>query len=251
MNTNTFNLLNTELSKINFSLSPEQLSQLGTYATDLISYNAHTNLISREIKHVDDLMRRHFLDSLSLLEFWDELIDSDRHLSSPKLADIGSGAGFPGLCLAIAKPELEVVLIDSVGKKTEFLSQIVKKLGLESRVTVELGRAEEIGHEKPFREKFSIVTSRALSSMAVVAELGLPLLKLGGCLVTYKSRVGLSDEIEAAQAPVGQFGGDKAQIQIPSLQDDDKRHCLVFIAKKKPTPLDYPRPWAKIIKKRN
>ncbi|MBP7862716.1 16S rRNA (guanine(527)-N(7))-methyltransferase RsmG [bacterium] len=242
MNTNTFNLLNTQLLKINFSLSPEQLAQFATYTSELLSYNAHTNLISREIKTEEDLLNRHILDSLSLLEFWDKL-----PLAKPKsLADIGSGGGFPGLCLAIARPELEVVLIDSVGKKTEFLKSVVKTLKLENRVQVELGRIEEIAHERDFRETFDIVTSRAVSAMPTVSELGLPLLEKDGCLVSYKSKNGLTEEIESAQALIGQLGGGKASIHVPTLGNEEKNHCLVFIAKIKQTPTTFPRVWSKI-----
>jgi len=242
MNTNTFNLLNTQLLNINFSLTPEQLEQFATYASELLSYNAHTNLISREIKTAEDLLNRHILDSLSLLEFWDEL-----PLKEPKsLADIGTGGGFPGLCLAIARPELEVVLIDSVGKKTEFLKSVVKTLGLTKRVQVELGRIEEIAHERAFRETFDIVTSRAVSAMTTVSELGLPLLEKDGCLVSYKSRTGLAEEIEAAQALIGQLGGGKATIHLATLGNDEKNHCLVFIQKQKQTPNTFPRVWSKI-----
>ncbi len=242
MNTNTFNLLNTQLLKINFSLSSEQLEQLDTFTCELLSYNAHTNLISREIKTQEDLLNRHILDSLSLLEFWDEFA-----LENPKsLADIGTGGGFPGLCLAIARPELEVVLIDSVGKKTEFLKSVVKTLNLTKRVQVEWGRIEEIGHERDFRETFDIVTSRAVSAMSTVSELGLPLLEKDGTLVTYKSRSGLSEEIESAHALVGQLGGGKPSIHIPTLGNEEKNHCLVFITKQKQTPATFPRAWSKI-----
>lgn len=249
MNTNTFNLLNTELFKINFSLTPQQLTQFETYAAELVAYNAHTNLISREIKGEDEIIQRHFLDSLSLIEFWQELNGKP----SLHLADIGTGGGFPGLCLAIAQENLKVVLIDSVAKKTEFLKNLVAKLELSHRVKVLTDRAEELGHHPKFRGKFQIVTSRALSAMPVVAELGLPLLEQGGNLVTYKSRAGLAEELSSAQALVGQMGGGKPFIQIPSIANQEKNHCLVFLPKKSATPEQFPRPWAKISKnkKRN
>lgn len=225
----------TELKKINISLSEEQIAQLEIYKDFLIEYNKHTNLTA--IKTPEDIYLKHFYDSLILTQ----IVDFN---NCNNLLDIGTGAGFPGVVLKIAFPHLKISLLDSNGKKIEFLRQLIEKINL---TDVELinDRAEE--YIKYKRETFDIVTSRAVSNMSIITELSIPYVKVGGYFLAMKGSN--QEEILEAQKAIDILGGKIEINKIITLPKEESTRQLISIKKQKNTPLEYPRRYDKIIKK--
>jgi 16S rRNA (guanine527-N7)-methyltransferase len=209
-------------------LDPGQLEQFERYAAELRAWNAHTNLTA--ITAPQEVYLRHFLDSLVLSRTLGKAPGS--------LVDLGTGAGFPGLPLKILWPELQLTLVDSVGKKTAFLSHVAAQLGLVN-VRVITGRAEELGRDRRERERHDVVTARALAALSVVAEYGLPLLRLGGLLLAPRGAAAQA-EAEAAEDAIRTLGGRLAAVE-PVLLPGVEGRALVVIEKSAPTDGRFPR----------
>ncbi len=216
---------------LGIALDARQVEQFQTYYALLRQWNQHTNLTA-----VDDywgVLTKHFLDSLSCALVLD-LTPGKIHL-----IDVGSGAGFPGLPLKIAFPEVRLTLLEATGKKTAFLHVVVENLQL-SDVTVVTARAEEAGHDPAHREMYEVAVARALATMPVLVELCLPFVRCGGVLVAQKGEPPTA-EIAAAQEALRILGGQVRQVQpvrVPGLEA--ARH-LVVIDKVATTPARYPR----------
>ena len=175
---------------------------------------------------------KHIIDSLSA---WDDEIFQ----GVETLADVGTGAGFPAIPLKIFKPQLKLCLIDSLAKRTEFLKKVVAELELEN-VEIIHGRAEDLSKQKTFRERFDVVTSRAVARLNVLAEYCLPFVKVGGKFVALKGK-NFQEELDEARAAIKILGGGEIlirEIKLPTL--DDKR-AVIYVDKKKSTPEKYPR----------
>jgi 16S rRNA (guanine527-N7)-methyltransferase len=210
-------------------LSPQQREQFELYADELLAWNSHTNLTA--VRSRDEVYLRHFLDSLVLALHWGT--------SPSSLVDIGTGAGFPGMPLKILRPELELLLIDSVGKKTSFLRHLAGRLGID-RVRVITGRAEELGRNPGERERHALVTARAVADLAVLAEYGLPLLRIGGRLLAPKG-ARAAEEAEAARSSFYTLGGYLHSVE-PVLLPGLEQRAVVIVEKVAPTDARYPRP---------
>ena len=211
------------------SLSDTQLTQFEGYFSTLTDWNQRVNLT--RIIEKDDVIAKHFLDSLSIMR-------AVTHLP-PRVIDVGTGAGFPGVVLKIIQPDIHLTLVDSVGKKTAFLQQLVDTLGMKN-VTILHARAEEVGRDWMHRGKYGLAVARALAPMPVLAEYLLPLVKIGGLMVAQKG-TNPADEIASAKNAFGVLGGDFIQslaVNIPNL--DAARH-LVLVRKIKHSPKQYPR----------
>lgn len=221
----------------------EKLCQL------LISYNSHTNLVADPSPEI--LVERHILDSLSLLEFWpiSGIPMSDNKKNHPvRTIDLGSGAGFPGLILAIWIDSLEMTLADSNGKKTRFLNECVDALELNERVRVVTDRLENLGRDPRHRHGYDFVTSRALGHLCLSAELGLPLLARGGVAAFYKTARQAELETKALEAMLEALGADRPTILKPKIQMGSSEHVIVQIVKRGKGADSFPRNW-KAIKK--
>ena len=166
------------LSKYNFKLSPVQEQQFKTYFKELVRVNEHVNLT--RITDEDEVYLKHFYDSVTPLLLWPEVFSE-----GAKLCDVGAGAGFPSLPIKILRPDLEVTIVDSLGKRLNFLSDLLEKLGIEG-VNLVHGRAEDVGQNPDYREKFDLVTARAVARMSVLSEYCLPLAKVGGKFLALK-----------------------------------------------------------------
>lgn len=220
---------------LGFSLTSHQIELFQVYRKELVAWNENVNLT----RIVDDreLQIRHFLDSLVVASVgcW----DGAATIKGKKLIDVGSGAGFPGLPLKILFPDLELTLLDSVRKKTVFLEHLVAQLELQG-VAIITGRAEEVAHQPEYREKFDFVVSRAVASLPVLAEYGLPFARIGGVLISHKKGdVGV--EVEHALDAIRILGGSLRSLEKYRLPFIDEEYCLVLVDKVGPTPARYPR----------
>ncbi|MCX6344310.1 MAG: 16S rRNA (guanine(527)-N(7))-methyltransferase RsmG [Armatimonadetes bacterium] len=229
-------LLRAGASEMGIELSESQLTQLDSYAAFLVETNKQFNLT--RITDPEDIVTFHYLDSFTCLAALDI---SDRG----NVIDVGAGPGFPGIPIKIARPDISIALLEATRKKTDFMTSVMQRLSLENAVALN-ARAEEIGREPEYREQYDIAYARALSDMKVLAELCLPLVRVGGYVVAQKSQ-NIDEELVAAKAIIGQLGGkieNIRQIQIPGTEIIRQ---LVVIQKIKPTPPQYPRTYARIV----
>ena len=198
------------------------------YIEMLTLENQRQNLISR--KNMAYEIEKHIEDSLIIRDVLD--------LSSEKLVDIGSGAGFPGMIIAIACPQADITLVESDHKKSQFLKEVTRELEL-TNVEVICARVEELGQDSRYRSSFSLCSSRAVASLNVLLEYGLPLLGPGGRLLLWKGR-NYQQEIDQAQNALAILGGLLEDVYRYTLMEERDR-AIVIVRKDKPTPEKYPR----------
>ena len=180
------------LKELQIELSDKQINQFLQYYELLVETNKVMNLTA--ITEFDEVVEKHFLDSLSLCRVYD-LKDN------VKILDLGTGAGFPGIPLKIAFPDLELVLADSLNKRIKFLNQVIDELELKN-ITAVHARAEELGKNKDYREQFDVCVSRAVANLSSLSEYCIPFVKVGGKFISYKSG---SIEEEVAEAKKAVF----------------------------------------------
>ncbi len=222
-------LAQESLEHLNLQVSPEQLAAFETYAALLEEWNARFSLTA--IRDPEGVRIKHFLDSLSCLTVMKEPIG--------RLIDVGTGAGFPGLVLKIARPDIRLTLVESVGKKTRFCRHVVETLGLQG-VNIVTDRAEVLGQSRAHREQYDWAVARALAAMPVLVEYLLPLVRVGGFMLAQKGLSGRDEGVQAANALNilgGRLSGEK-EIRLPGVQEP---HLLMVIKKECATPPDYPR----------
>lgn len=234
-------LLKTYAADLGVILTDHQLTQFDRYAELLCEWNEKMNLTG--ITDPYGIVIRHFLDSLTLVPFLPE---------KATLIDVGTGAGFPAIPAAIARPDIRVTLLDSLNKRLVFLNAVVEELGL-SCVSVH-ARAEDGGHKAELREAFDIATARAVAALPTLCEYCVPFVKKGGAFVALKgpeSDNEIDTALKAAKA-LGATHRKTAHIQVPHTPKDGEevfdRRLIVF-EKTGNTPKAYPRPAAKIAKK--
>lgn len=216
------------LEQLNISLSKEQMQQFVDYYELLIETNKVMNLTA--ITEFDEVIEKHFLDSLSLFRVY--------HLNeNVKILDMGTGAGFPGIPLKIAFPEIDLVLADSLNKRIKFLQDVIDHLGLK-KVEALHARAEEMGRNKQYREQFDLCVSRAVANLSSLSEYCIPFVKEGGKFISYKSGE-IDEETNQAQKAISILGGRIEEIYKFDLYE--QRRSFVIIKKEKKTPKAYPR----------
>ncbi|MEG1726730.1 MAG: 16S rRNA (guanine(527)-N(7))-methyltransferase RsmG [Acidaminococcaceae bacterium] len=212
-----------------FVFTAQQLFQFNRYYELLIETNKVMNLTA--ITEPEEVAVKHIIDSL--------LAYDEQVFPGKLLADIGTGAGFPGLPLKIYCPQLRVVLIDSLAKRLRFLEQVISELGLEGITCVHL-RAEEAGQNKNHREKYDLVTARAVARLAVLAEYCLPLVKKGGYFIALKGSK-YEQEIVAGRSAIATLGGELVTAEPVKLPGLDDGRAIIKIKKIKLTSSQYPR----------
>lgn len=229
----TFNkeLFLENLNNIGVSVSDDKTEALDKFAQMLIEKNKVMNLT--RILDEDGIAVKHFADSLSILKV--DIPDCS------KVMDLGCGAGFPGVPLLIAKPDINLTLLDSTAKKLGFVAESIEALGLKAEVLH--ARAEEAGQDASYREQYDFVLSRAVASLNVLCEYCLPFVKAGGKFVAMKSALA-EEEIKQAYTSIKTLGGKITEKIDFNLTDGER--TLIIIEKVSSTPAKYPRQSGKI-----
>lgn len=228
-----YELLQSEAEKIGVDLGDYGADRFDTYAERLVRWNEHVNLTA--ITEPDDIVIKHFIDSLYIMKYV-------AFKKQESLIDVGTGAGFPGLPLLIANPDLNVTFVDSSGKRIGFLRDVLKNIGLSGNRIHE--RAEIVGKDSEYRETFDYATARAVAPLNVLCEYCLPFVKVGGLFVSLKGSSGMA-ELEAAQNAIKVLGAEVVKSEEYSLPNGDGRSIIV-IRKISQTPTKYPRKSKKI-----
>ncbi len=224
------NYLTAGLKKFNIAYQPVQLDLLWEYMSFLIKENRKYNLTA--IEEPEEIIIKHFFDSLapaSLIDFESDI----------RMIDVGTGAGFPGLVIKILYPTIKLTLLDSLLKRVNFLKLLTARLGLEE-IDIIHSRAEDLGQNNEYREKFDLAVSRAVAAANILSEYTLPLVREGGSVLLYKGPNYL-DELTDAEDGISLLGGEITnliEIDIPGL--DEKRY-LIQVKKRGKTPVKYPR----------
>lgn len=229
-------LLVSSCNSLGIALSSEAVDRFDAYAKLLIDYNEKVNLTA--ITAPDEIVIKHFADSLYLMKYIE--INSDK-----KLIDVGTGAGFPGAALLCADPTLDITMIDSVNKKLDFIRFLMKELGLKAEIITI--RAEEAAKKPEFREKFDIVTSRAVAALNVLSEYSLPLVKIGGVFAPLKAVLSPEEDQRGCGA-IANLGGKIISKNKYSIPDGSERE-IIIAEKVSHTSPKYPRAFAQISKK--
>jgi 16S rRNA (guanine527-N7)-methyltransferase len=214
-------------------LAAEVQERLATYLRLLVERNAQFNLTA--VRDPQAMERRLFLDAIAMVPVLDDVVSASG-VSPPRLIDIGSGAGFPGLVLKIVRPALQVTLVDATGKKVRFLEEVIAAAGLVDTRTIH-GRAEELARDRRYRERFNLATARAVASLPVLLELTTPFLDVGGMALLPKG-LDLTSELKQGERAARWLGTRIVSSEVlPTLETR-----LVVAEKVTLTPKKYPRP---------
>ena len=229
MEENEFKEKMQEKSKIlGFDFSVEQISKFYKYMNMLIEWNEKINLTA--IIEPNEIILKHFIDSLTIYK------DIPNKSS---VVDVGTGAGFPGIPLAIMNESLKVTLVDSLNKRLIFLQEVINELNLKN-VELVHARAEEFGQNKKYREKFDISTSRAVANLSTLSEYLIPLVKENGKIICMKASEA-EEEIEQAKKAINVLGGTIKNVETFDLPQSDIGRTIITVEKIKKTPAKYPR----------
>ncbi len=216
------------LAKMNISLLKEQYGQFYAYMELLIEWNEKMNLTA--ITEPKEIILKHFVDSLTIAKYVEE---------GKSIIDMGTGAGFPGIPLKIYRKDVKVVLADSLNKRIKFLDEVIDKLKLENVETIHC-RAEELGKNKQYREKFDYATSRAVANLSTLSEYLMPFVKLNGKCIFMKT-IEVEEELEKAKKAIKTLGGKIEKIDKFEIPESDLGRSIIIVKKEKITPSKFPR----------
>ncbi len=223
-------LFDTKLSELGITLTEKQKEQFDKFYELLVEWNKVMNLTG--ITEYEEVNEKHFVDSVSIVKAL------DIH-SVKKVIDVGTGAGFPGIPLKIAFPHLEIVLLDSLNKRINFLNTVISELGLEGISTIH-GRAEDFAKKPEYREQFDLCVSRAVANLSSLSEYCIPYVAKDGMFVPYKSGE-IDDELQQAKKAVHILGGKLEEVVKFQLPGSEIGRSFVKIKKVQNTAKKYPR----------
>lgn len=216
------------LAKMNISLLKEQYEQFYAYMELLIEWNEKMNLTA--ITDPKEIILKHFVDSLTIAKY----VKEDK-----SIIDMGTGAGFPGIPIKIYRKDVKVVLADSLNKRIKFLDEVIGKLKLENVETIHC-RAEELGKNKQYREKFDYATSRAVANLSTLSEYLMPFVKLNGKCIFMKT-IEVEEELEKAKKAIKTLGGKIEKVDKFEIPESDLGRSIIIVKKEKITPSKFPR----------
>ena len=216
------------VDKLGINLSEIQLKQFYNYMNLLIEWNKKINLTA--ITEPDEIILKHFVDSLTISKYISD---------GTKVVDVGTGAGFPGIPLKIVRQDVDITLLDSLQKRINFLDEVINELNLEKITTIH-SRVEDFGKNKKYREEFDIATSRAVANLSTLSEYLLPLVKVGGKVISMKGSL-IQEELENSKNAIKILGGQIEKVDEFDLPNSDISRNIVLIDKIKTTPNRYPR----------
>lgn len=221
------------VAPLGMEITDETAGKLSQYYEMVVEKNKVMNLTA--ITEEEEFLAKHFVDSLSLAKVCD-LTKKDCHV-----IDVGTGAGFPGLVLAICFPELDITLFDSLQKRLTFLEEVITELGLNrEHVRTLHGRAEDLGHDKKYRGSCDLVLARAVANLSTLSEYCIPLAKKGGQFIAYKTADAEKEAADSKKA-ITLLGGALTGVEKFTLPGTDYERAFIIIKKEKDTPAKYPR----------
>lgn len=213
-------------SKNGISINEKKAEQFMTYYEFLVEYNEKVNLTA--VTEFEEVVEKHFVDSA---------LGASLIKKNALCADIGTGAGFPGVPLAIMRPDIKVCLVDALNKRLVFLNELKEKIGINNVYTLH-GRSEDLGKDTKMRQKFDCAFSRAVARMNILMEYDLPFIKTGGYMLSWKGPQ-VYEELREAENALKILGGEVEKIHTSGLNDSE--HYIAIIKKVKETPNKYPR----------
>ncbi|MFL0197920.1 16S rRNA (guanine(527)-N(7))-methyltransferase RsmG [Clostridium sp. WILCCON 0269] len=225
---NYFEVMNVVCKDVGLDFNEEKYNKFMEYKDMLKLWNKKMNLTA--IVEDDDIVKKHFIDCIKIFKFLPLK-------NAYSIIDIGTGAGFPGIPIKILKPEVKLVLLDSLNKRINFLNQVILNIKLKD-ITCIHGRAEDFSRKIDYREKFDTAVSRAVANLTVLSEFSIPYVKRGGYFIAMKGP-SVENEIEESKNAINILGGKIED--IIKIEDDEFNHNLVVVKKVKHTPNAYPR----------
>ena len=229
MNIDDFKELMCSYGKqIDIEFNDKQLNQFYDYMNLLLDWNEKINLTA--ITEPEEVVLKHFIDSLTINKY----IENNK-----TIADVGTGAGFPGIPLKIYRPDLNVVLVDSLNKRINFLNEVICKLDLKMISAIH-SRIEDFGKDKKHRENYDYVTARAVANLATLSEYLIPISKVGGKCICMKGDE-IEEELDNSKAAINILGGKIDKVDYFELPNSNISRNVIIIEKIKNTPNKYPR----------
>lgn len=233
MERNFVDKMEAGLGALGITLTDRQMEQFYQYYELLLEWNQVMNLTA--ITELEEVVSKHFTDSLSLVKAVKDLSSSEA-----KVIDVGTGAGFPGIPLKIAFPELQITLLDSLNKRVRFLNEVIVQLNLSEGISAVHGRAEDYGRDSAYREQYDLCISRAVANAATLSEYCLPFVRVGGSFIPYKSGK-VDEELEQGKKAIAALGGRVEDVVRFQLVGEEADRTLVVIRKKEKTAKRFPR----------
>ncbi|MBU5487453.1 16S rRNA (guanine(527)-N(7))-methyltransferase RsmG [Clostridium sp. MSJ-8] len=233
-----YELMKSAANSVGMEFNEDKYEKFIKYMRLVQEWNEKINLTA--ITEDDEFIKKHFIDCIKAFK-------SDQMKEANSIIDVGTGAGFPGIPIAIMRDDVEVCLLDSLNKRINFLNTVVRELGLKNVTTIH-SRAEDGARKKELRESFDVATSRAVANMAVLSEYCIPYVKVNGYFIALKGPA-IEEELSNAKNAIGTLGGKLKNVIELEIEDTDLKHNIVIVEKVKPCSNVYPRKAGVISKK--